>query len=566
MRLSDKKNRIYSLSLTLGVPLLLMVPNFMLSLQGEMSPLPFLANLILPAALLTLLLTVHGKPALMTLLTTPLMFLAGFQTVLLFLYSDGSIIGVDMFLNLTTTNPGEASELLINLKSAIITVLMLYIPPIIAAGAGMRLKVRLLNPLKTKIRKIAAAAAGAGVLAIILAKAFTPGYVINERLYPYNVFYNLGLAAERTVESANYPDTSKGFTYEARSTRPEVEREVYVAVIGETSRAGNWQLCGYDRATNPRLSQTDSLLVYPRTLSESNTTHKSVPLLLTPLTSKEYADELNSTRPILAAFKEAGFHTAYVSMQLRNGSYIDYFANEADQVHFLREPGGKYSGTYDIDLLIPLDSIIAANRGKLLIVLHQYGSHFNYFDRVPDCDRVFNPSQVTDATAANRAELINAYDNTICHTDRLLASVIHRLDSLECPAGLIYTSDHGEDIFDDSRNRFLHASPTPTFEQLHVPLLLYFNDSLRAIEPDLYRAAAAHRSFNVSSSETFTPTLTHMAGVASPKVNEAHALTSPDFRPVKERRFLSDRNKSLPLRDAGFRHQDFEKLERLNAD
>ena len=72
---------------------------------------------------------------------------------------------------------------------------------------------------------------------------------------------------------------------------------------------------------------------------------------------------------------------------------------------------------------------------------------------------------------ANRTQLINAYDNTIRHTDRLLYQLIQRLDTIGCPGAMLYTSDHGEDIFDDGRLRFLHASPSPTFTQLHVPLL-----------------------------------------------------------------------------------------------
>ena len=63
-------------------------------------------------------------------------------------------------------------------------------------------------------------------------------------------------------------------------------REIYVVVVGETSRADNWQLYGYDRATNPRLSEREDLIVFRRPLSESNTTHKSVPMLLSPLNAK----------------------------------------------------------------------------------------------------------------------------------------------------------------------------------------------------------------------------------------------------------------------------------------
>ena len=44
---------------------------------------------------------------------------------------------------------------------------------------------------------------------------------------------------------------------------------------------------------------------------------------------------------------------------------------------------------------------------------------------------------------------------------------------------MVYTSDHGEDIFDDARHLFLHASPLPSFWQLHVPLVVWTSSDYR---------------------------------------------------------------------------------------
>ena len=60
-------------------------------------------------------------------------FLAAFQLVLLYLFGR-SIIAVDMFLNLTTTNSGEALELLDNLLPAVIGVFVVYIPALVLGG------------------------------------------------------------------------------------------------------------------------------------------------------------------------------------------------------------------------------------------------------------------------------------------------------------------------------------------------------------------------------------------------------------------------------------------------
>lgn len=567
MKLSEKQSRILAFILTCGVPALLLLPNIMLAIYGEMPFLAFCANLFLPAGLYMLFMTIKGRVGVNTLLLLPFMIFAGFQIVLLFLYSDGSIIGVDMFLNVATTNASEATELLANLKTAIAIVLVVYIPPLAAAIFAICKKVNLPKLYCPGLRRIAACIAAVGVVVVVLAKCFVAGYMVNEQLFPYNVICNLGIAVKRTIDSANYPKTSAGYTYEAQSTRPAEQREIYVAVIGETSRADNWQLCGYGRETNPRLSavDADSICAFRNALSESNTTHKSVPLLLSPLTADNFKDELNYTRSVILAFKEAGFSTAYVSMQAHNGSYIDYFGAEADEVMYLREPaaGQQFTGHYDCDLLAPLDSLLARGNSKQLIVLHQYGSHFNYHDRYPAEDSYFTPDKVTDAKAANRDQLINAYDNTVRHTDRLLAGIVARLDSIDCLGGMIYTSDHGEDIYDDSRERFLHASPTPTFMQIHVPMVLYLNPQLRREHPEFHQLAHSRRYDAVSSSESYTPTLLHIAGIETPKADYSLALTSPDYEAVEQRRFLSDRNKSLTLDEAGFRRQDKELLEAL---
>ena len=60
------------------------------------------------------------------------LFFGAFQIVLLYLFGQ-SIIAVDMFLNLVTTNSSEAMELLGNLTPAIVVVVILYIPALVLA-------------------------------------------------------------------------------------------------------------------------------------------------------------------------------------------------------------------------------------------------------------------------------------------------------------------------------------------------------------------------------------------------------------------------------------------------
>lgn len=80
---------------------------------------------------------------------------------------------------------------------------------------------------------------------------------------------------------------------------------------------------------------------------------------------------------------------------------------------------------------------------------------------------------------------MNAYDNTIICTDKFLSSLINTLESSKL-VSMLYVSDHGEDIFDDERRLFLHASPQPSYFQLHVPFIVWVSESFRNHNADMY--------------------------------------------------------------------------------
>ena len=111
------------------------------------------------------------------------------------------------------------------------------------------------------------------------------------------------------------------------------KRQVYVLVIGDTARACNFGLYGYERKTTPLLDKMEGLVTFTDVLTQSNTTHKSGPMLLSAA-SAEYYDCLYRQKGIITAFKEAGFHTAFFSNQLPNHSFIDFLGMEADAVSY----------------------------------------------------------------------------------------------------------------------------------------------------------------------------------------------------------------------------------------
>ena len=77
------------------------------------------------------------------------------------------------------------------------------------------------------------------------------------------------------------------------------------------------------------------------------------------------------------------------------------------------------------------------------------------------------------------------------------------LKKKEVCASMLYLSDHGEDIFDDARARYLHASPIPTYYQLHIPYIIWFSDDYRTVFPEKYRMAISHGAYPVSTNSVF---------------------------------------------------------------
>ena len=559
MKLSDFSRIFSPAALLWAYPLLLIVPGVALCVTEHYTAAASAANVALPLGVYLLLCAWSRNVGRTVLLCTPLSIYAAFQIVLLFLYGE-SIIAVDMFLNVATTNVGEATELLGNLGTAIFVVVVLYLPPI-AWAIRLSVKHLKLQPRTQRAaRRTGLCAAVAGLAGVIAAYSTEPDYSVCRELFPANVIDNTLHAVQRYRAAKSYPATSAAFRYDAHSSRRADEREVYVLVVGETCRADNWQLLGYDRPTNPLLSHRENLLVFPKVLSESNTTHKSVPLMLSPLTAETFGDSIACVRSVFEAFREAGYATAFFSNQQRNGSYIDFFGEQADTCRFIAdEPHAVRS---DSALVPMLQRFIAESPArKLFVVLHSYGSHFNYSERYSASHRRFIPDNNDNATRSNRPTLINAYDNTIVSTDAMVDSVIGSLAALpdSVAAAMLFVPDHGEDIFDDDRERFLHASPNPTYWQIHVPMVLWLSQGHRTQHPGHARAARTNVGKDVASSRTVFDTMLSLAGITTNHSRPFRALTDSTYS-MEPRMYLNDYNEGVELERAGLHPKDFQML------
>ncbi len=477
----------------------------------------------------------------------PLIFFAAFQTVLLDLYGR-SIIAVDMFLNLVTTNAGEVTELLSNMLPVVVFVFVVYLPQLVMATIFIRRKEYLPEGFIKINRRIGATVAVAGLLALLTAEVTQKNYSVKEDLYPVNVLYNVYLAVDRTVRTEKYHETSAGFSFGAVDTDTVAGRKIVLLLIGETSRADNWQICGYARATTPKLASLDGLHVGGKAVSESNTTHKSVPMLLSQIDATDF-DSIYNVKGIITAFSEAGYRTSFFSNQRRNGSFIDFFGMEADTISFIRDNDDGFGEiSPDSRLLASLADELRHTDRNQLIVLHTYGSHFNYSDRYDEHDAVFQPVDYPEASSRYRDKLINAYDNSIVATDRMISRAVEMIDSAAPLSVMLYTSDHGEDIYDDENEYFLHASPLPTYHQVHVPMLVWMSRNYVAAYPDKAKAVGLNVSRPISTSRSYFHTALDLGHVSTKSFDPSASLASPSYQP-REQLYLNDHNRPVLLRE-----------------
>ncbi|MCF0180869.1 MAG: phosphoethanolamine transferase [Muribaculaceae bacterium] len=541
---------------------MLVLPGLVMFFTEPTGLLTRIIQIVLPLAVFWFAMTLNRNPGKMFWWLFFFMFLDAFQIVLLYLFGE-SPIAVDMFLNVVTTNVTEVDELLGNLITAVSTVFIIYGGGIVVAIMALRSK-PLLSPEFLKRQRRNALILLVPVLALIgINYAVDKRFIIEDDVFPINGTYNFLLSFSRYSDVVNYKENSKNFTYNATTERPDSLPEVYVLVLGETVRASNCNLYGYERNTMPELAAIgDQLVVFRDAITMSNTTHKSVPLLLTPIGS-EHFDSLYTQKGIFTAFKEAGYKTSFYSNQRRNGSFIDFLGSEAEDAIFAMD--NVLLGSQSDDVLIDLfKKRLAGFKGeKLFFVLHCYGSHFNYADRYPKRPDNFMPDDIPSAKPQYRDNMINAYDNTIRYTDRLVKSIINGLDSLNVPSTLIFLSDHGEDIFDDRRNRFLHASPIPTFYQLNVPFIVWTSDEYRSQYPDKWAALNAHKDMPVSTSMVVFHTILDLAGVNTTYAKPELAVSNDAFKPVA-RLYVNDHNDFRTMDNAGLKDLDIEQFKLHN--
>ncbi len=539
----------------------MMIPNIAVAAAAPAGFWHTAVCIFLPLGFYTLWGALLPASGIMILLAVPLMFLAAFQLVLLYLF-DEAVISCDMFANMMTTTLSESSELMRNIYPALIGIVSLYVALLAAAVYSLIRRRRMSDSVRRGALLSGAVLIFIGTAASVIVRAGTEEeFLLTEKVFPGNVIYNHWQNCRHWVRVRGYGDISSGFDFRAERQTDVPEREIYVMVVGESSRAFSWGAYGYGRNTTPRLDTTSNVCWFTSVLTQSNATYKSVPMMMSCINAGTY-DFIYGVRSIASLFSDAGFRTAVISNQSPDGAMIDNFVAAADATVHLGDDGAAH---LDGEILPVLERIISGSDDDLFVIVHMYGSHFNYKNRYPSSFAQFRPDDFSRLDWDDAERVVNAYDNSVLYTDDVLCSIISMLDRSGACSAMLFCSDHGEDLFDDSASGFLHSSSTLSYYQLHVPCFCWMSDRYVSAFPDKMASAKANRS-SLSSTSSVFHTVSDMAGISSPYVSGRHSLLSDGYDASLVKYYLDDNNKAVRFRDTGLKESDLSIFRNRNID
>lgn len=269
--------------------------------------------------------------------------------------------------------------------------------------------------------------------------------------------------------------------------------ELIIMVVGETARADHWQLNGYARETTPLLNQ-EGVYNFPDFWSCGTSTAISVPCMFSNLGRGHFeSGAAQTTDNALDVLARAGVSILWRDNNSSSKGVADRIVHQDYKTPKLNPVCDEECR--DEGMLVGLQEYIDAQKGDILIVLHQMGNHGPaYYKRYPKAFEVFTPvCKTNDLGSCSSEEISNAYDNALRYTDYFLTQVIallkkndHRFET-----AMFYVSDHGESL--GEYGVYLHGMPYALAPEVqkHVPAVLWLGSQIKR---DIVTDTVAKRS------------------------------------------------------------------------
>ena len=264
-----------------------------------------------------------------------------------------------------------------------------------------------------------------------LANIDLPSYggVVAHSYLPSNWLSALGLFAytryDESQDQSTLFDPGKHFTYVPPA---DIDDTYVVFIIGETTRWDHMGMLGYERDTTPRLSKEKNLVAF-----RGESCDTATKLSLRCMFVREDGTEDNPQRTlkeqnVFAVMKELGFSSELFAMQSEvwfyNNTEVDNYAFREMIASEKRNDGKAVDDMLLVDEM--KESLARYPKGKHTVILHTKGSHYLYSQRYPRSYARYQPECMGVDDSCTKAQLINAFDNTVLYTDSFISNVIDR--------------------------------------------------------------------------------------------------------------------------------------------
>ncbi len=450
-----------------------------------------------------------------------------------FISTFGIVIDRSMITNILDTTPAESFALMST--KMVLTILLTAIVPVLIAWF---IKIK---PAQSALRSIAYRAVSiviSALLIVLVALLFYKDYAslfrnnkeLVKSLSPSNsIVASLSWYSHNRMD--NLPLVRIG---EDAQQRPEMKngprKNLTILVVGETSRAANFSLGGYERETNPLLKQ-DNVIYFPNATSCGTATAVSVPCMFSGMTREHYDDQLaHHQEGLLDIIQRAGIQVLWNENDGGCKGACDRVPHQ--DVTQLNLPEYCIKGECQDEILFhDLASYIDKLQGDGIIVLHTIGSHGpTYYNRYPAQFRKFTPTcDTNEIQGCSQQQLVNTYDNTILYIDYIVDKAIKLLQSKQdrFTTSLVYLSDHGESLGENGV--YLHGLPYSIAPetQKHIPMLIWLSDDYQKRYSVNNQCLQKNAREKAVSQDNLFPTMLGILGVSTKEYRaEDDILTS----------------------------------------
>lgn len=316
--------------------------------------------------------------------------------------------------------------------------------------------------------------------------------IIGSALIIHKKFSDQNIIYTSIASYSEYQDTKENLKKTLAKKESEVIQvtssldtpQTYIVIIGESTSRWHMQLYGYERETNPLLSEIkNELAAFDNVITPNVHTILALDKILT--LSDYDTPNKQENASIVQLANQAGFTTYWLSNQRPVGmheSVATIIGNAANQKFYLATD--NYNSTiYDEVVLPKLEDILLQKNSKKMIFIHLIGTHSDYKKRYPIQFDYFNESPPkTEFSNESNEHIINEYDNAVRYNDYIIRNIIEQVRKENTSSYVIYFSDHGDEVYDtiDLMGHNEYFATKPMYE---IPFIVWLSPIFKEQNP-----------------------------------------------------------------------------------